>query len=161
MLSRQIITIFTLGLMISISWGGSTEVSETSDYENAPAPWDEQKFATPKREISVIVTKHGYFPSSISVFTGEKVRFFVTASEETPMCMILPAYSMYLSAHIGKIAEGEVFFDRPGVFDFHCPAGGQKGKITVLARKIYQQRSTASEKKKENVWRPSATPVSY
>jgi hypothetical protein len=143
--------------MVSLGLGGTEQGTD----EVVASPWDEQKFSIPLREISVIVTKEGYFPDNISVFSGEKVKFFVTSVDEKPLCMILPTYSLYLSAHLGKIAEGEVFFDRPGIFEFHCPAGGQRGKVTVLAKKVYQQRSVASDKNKETIWRPSAAPVSY
>ena len=45
--------------------------------------------AQPTREISIIVTKEGYYPKSLSVFEGEKVKFYVTSTLDEPHCMIV------------------------------------------------------------------------
>ena len=38
----------------------------------------------PTREVAVIVTKEGYYPRSLSVFEGERIKFFVTSTLEEP-----------------------------------------------------------------------------
>ncbi|MFA5582920.1 MAG: cupredoxin domain-containing protein [Bacteriovoracaceae bacterium] len=108
----------------------------------------------PLREIAVIFTDEGYYPKSISVFEGEKVRFFVTSTTEKPQCFIVESHKLFLSANKGKITEGEVLFDRPGKFSFYCPSSKNDGRVVVLEKKKKSERSIASEKKDPLKWVP-------
>jgi plastocyanin len=105
----------------------------------------------PLREVSVIVTKEGYYPKSISVFEGEKVKFYVTSTVEDPHCMIVESHKVFMAATKGKITESEVVFDKPGEFAFYCPSSKNDGKIVVL-KKSQPKREVASEKK--DYWTP-------
>jgi plastocyanin len=107
----------------------------------------------PVREISIIVTKEGYYPKSISVFEGEKVKFFVTSTVEEPHCMIVEAHKVFLAANKGKVTEGEATFDKAGQFAFYCPSSKNDGKIVVL-KKFVPKREVASEKKGPEAWTP-------
>lgn len=114
--------------------------------------WAEE---TPMREISIIFSDEGYYPKSISVFEGEKVRFFVTSTTEKPHCFIVESHKLFLSATKGKISEGEVHFDRPGKFSFYCPSSKNDGRVVVLEKKDKKDgRAVASEKKDPMKWVP-------
>lgn len=103
----------------------------------------------PGREISIIVTKEGYYPKSISVFEGEKVKFFVTSTVEEPNCLIVESHKVFMAANKGKVTEGEAVFDKPGNFAFYCPSSKNDGKIVVI-KKHEPKREIASE----SVWMP-------
>jgi hypothetical protein len=108
----------------------------------------------PTREISVIVTKEGYYPKSISVFEGEKVKFYVTSTVEEPNCLIVESHKVFMAATKGKITEAEALFDKSGEFAFYCPSSKNDGKIVVL-KKVIPKREIASEKKSEGMlWTP-------
>lgn len=111
-----------------------------------------ETFKRPIREISVIVTKEGYYPKSISVFEGETVKFYVTATVEEPHCMIVEAHKVFVAANKGKVTEAEATFDKAGEFAFYCPSSKNDGKIVVL-KKAMPKRDVASEKKSD-VWTP-------
>lgn len=111
------------------------------------------KAPPPIREISVIVTKEGYYPKSISVFEGEKVKFFVTSTVEEPGCMIVESHKVFVAANKGKLTESEAVFDKAGEFAFYCPSSKNDGKIVVL-KKFVPKREIASEKKAPDVWTP-------
>ncbi len=107
---------------------------------------------SPLREVSVIVTKEGYYPKHLTVFQGEKVRFYVTSTVETPDCVIIQGHKVFLAATKGKITEGETTFDQAGTFAFYCPSSKHDGKITVLQRQDQRQRrGIASD---PEVWTP-------
>lgn len=108
----------------------------------------EKKLETPTREISIIVTKEGYYPKSLSVFEGEKVKFFVTSTVEDPSCVIVESHKVFMAAAKGKVTEGEAVFDKAGEFAFYCPSSKNDGKIVVL-RKHQPKREIASD-----VWMP-------
>jgi plastocyanin len=113
----------------------------------------ETKFQ-PTREIAVIVTKEGYYPKSLSVFEGEKVKFYVTSTVEEPHCMIVEAHKVFLAANKGKVTEAEVVFDKAGEFAFYCPSSKNDGKVVVL-KKYRPKREIASEKKHDGMlWTP-------
>lgn len=99
----------------------------------------------PTREVSIIVTKEGYYPKSISVFEGEKIKFYVTSTVEDPNCVIVQDHKVFVSANKGKVTEAEAVFNLPGEFAFYCPSSKNDGKIVVL-KKITQKREVASEK---------------
>lgn len=108
----------------------------------------------PLREISVIVTKEGYYPKSLSVFEGEKVKFYVTSTVEDPDCLIVESHKVFMAANKGKISEAEATFDKAGEFAFYCPSSKNDGKIVVL-KKVLPKRDVASERKTEGAsWTP-------
>jgi plastocyanin len=108
----------------------------------------EKKLDKPTREISIIVTKEGYYPKSLSVFEGEKVKFFVTSTVEDPSCVIVESHKVFMAAARGKVTEGEAVFDKAGEFAFYCPSSKNDGKIVVL-KKHQPKRDIASD-----VWMP-------
>lgn len=105
----------------------------------------------PTREISIIVTKEGYYPKSLSVFEGEKVKFYVTSTLDEPHCMIVEGHKVFLAANKGKVTEAEATFDKSGEFAFYCPSSKSDGKIVVM-KKLAPKREIASEK--TDVWTP-------
>ncbi len=105
----------------------------------------------PTREISIIVTKEGYYPKSLSVFEGEKVKFYVTSTLDEPHCMIVEGHKVFLAANKGKVTEAEATFDKAGSFAFYCPSSKSDGKIVVMKRFV-PKREIASEK--SDVWTP-------
>jgi plastocyanin len=108
----------------------------------------------PVREMAVIVTKEGYYPKSLSVFEGEKIKFYVTSTVEEPHCMIVESHKVFLAANKGKVTEAEVVFDKAGEFAFYCPSSKNDGKIVVL-KKAVPKREVASEKSREGMlWTP-------
>ena len=109
---------------------------------------------SPTREVAIIVTKEGYYPKSISVFEGEKIKFYVTSTVEEPNCMIVEAHKVFLAASKGKITEGEATFNKAGEFAFYCPSSKNDGKVVVL-KKQTQKREVASEKNHDGMlWTP-------
>ena len=110
------------------------------------------KEISPTREVSIIVTKEGYYPKNLSVFEGEKVKFFVTSTIEDPHCLIVESHKVFLAANKGKITEGEATFSHPGEFSFYCPSSKHDGKIVVLKKPSTNKREVASEQ--PNVWMP-------
>lgn len=113
------------------------------------------KLPQPTREISIIVTKEGYYPKSISVFEGEKVKFYVTSTVEEPNCVIVESHKVFMAATKGKVTESETVFDKAGEFAFYCPSSKNDGKVVVL-KKASPKRDVASEKKTDepSVWMP-------
>ena len=107
---------------------------------------------TPRREISVIVTQEGYYPKNLTVFQGEKVKFYVTSTVEQPDCLLVQGHKIFLAANKGKIAEAEATFDTAGEFSFYCPSSKHDGKITVL-KKSDPNRGLAGQSDPE-VWTP-------
>lgn len=108
---------------------------------------------SPVREVSVIVTKEGYYPKSISVFEGERIKFYVTSTVDDPNCMIVEGHKVFLAANKGKLTEGEAVFDKAGEFAFYCPSSKNDGKVVVL-KKVVPKREVASEKGEAMVWTP-------
>jgi plastocyanin len=107
----------------------------------------------PVREVAVIVTKEGYYPKSLSVFEGEKLKIYVTSTVEEPNCLIVEAHKVFLAANKGKVTEAEVVFDKAGEFAFYCPSSKNDGKIVVL-KKVVPKREIASERKEGMLWTP-------
>lgn len=108
----------------------------------------------PLREVAVIVTKEGYYPKSLSVFEGERVKFYVTSTVEDPHCLIVESHKVFMAASKGKVTEAEAVFDKAGEFAFYCPSSKNDGKIVVL-KKAVPKRDIASEKKHEGMlWTP-------
>lgn len=94
-----------------------------------------KKFDIPMREHGIIVTDEGYYPKSISIFEGEKVRFFVTSTTKEKSCFMIPEKEIFLSAIKGQMSEAQAVFERKGTYKFYCPTGKIKGKIVVLPKK--------------------------
>ena len=114
-----------------------------------------QKFTNPTREHSIIVTEEGFYPESISVFKGEKVRFFVTATTERKECFLIKGKEIFLSAEKGKVSEGSVIFNRPGVYQYYCPTTKHRGSITVMERpEVLRERKRALASETVKVWMP-------
>ncbi len=106
------------------------------------------------REVAIIVTKEGYYPKSVSVFEGEKIKFYVTSTVEEPHCLIVESHKVFMAANKGKITESEVVFDKPGEFAFYCPSSKNDGKVVVLKKQL-PKRDVASERGSEaSVWTP-------
>lgn len=111
----------------------------------------------PLREFSVIATPEGFYPSRISLFVGEKVKFFVTSTTEKPSCFMLQEKSLFLPANKGEVSNGEAHFEKSGTFKFYCPTNQIKGTITVLDKTDKSTREIASVKEKDSkvrLWRP-------
>jgi plastocyanin len=107
----------------------------------------------PTREIAVILTKEGYYPKSLSVFEGEKVKFYLTSTVEDPGCLIVESHKVFMAATKGKVTEADAVFDKAGEFAFYCPSSKNDGKLVVLKKKVEVKREVASEKKSD-VWLP-------
>ena len=107
----------------------------------------------PTREVSVIVTKEGYYPKSLSVFEGEKIKFYVTSTVEEPNCLIVESHKVFMAANKGKVTEAEAVFDKAGEFAFYCPSSKNDGKIVVLKKSV-PKREIASEKNDGMLWTP-------
>jgi plastocyanin len=108
----------------------------------------------PTREVAIIVTKEGYYPKSVSVFEGEKVKFYVTSTVEESHCLIVESHKVFLAANKGKVTEAEAVFDKAGEFAFYCPSSKNDGKVVVL-KKVVPKREIASEKSNESMlWMP-------
>jgi plastocyanin len=99
----------------------------------------------PTREMSVIFTKEGYYPKSISVFEGERVKFYLTSTVEDPGCLIVEGHKLFMAASKGKLTEAEVHFERPGEFSFYCPSSKNNGRVVVIPKQ-QPKREVASEK---------------
>jgi plastocyanin len=103
-----------------------------------------KKLVQPTREVAIIVTKEGYYPKSLSVFEGEKIKFFVTSTVEEPNCLIVESHKVFMAANKGKVTEAEVVFENAGEFAFYCPSSKNDGKVVVL-KKFSPKREVASE----------------
>jgi plastocyanin len=118
-----------------------------------------EKLEVPRRDHSIIISPEGYYPSHISIFQGEKVRFFVTNTDEESSCLLLPDKKLYMEVRKGEISEGEAVFEKPGTYPFYCPKGKIKGQIVVLEKiqdKIRRQVAQQNSERKSliKIWRP-------
>ena len=117
----------------------------------------------PYREQAVIISKEGFYPNRLIVFKGEKVRFFVTATDEGSACFNIPDKNIYTTARAGKIVEAETFFDKAGTFQFNCPNNSFSGRVVVIEKAADKEetarRGLASDVVK--VWRPKDTPSEW
>lgn len=108
----------------------------------------------PVREVAIIVTKEGYYPKSLSVFEGEKIKFYLTSTVEEPHCMIVESHKVFMAANKGKVTEAEAVFDKAGEFAFYCPSSKNDGKVVVLKKQM-PNRDIASEKNHDGMlWKP-------
>jgi len=115
-----------------------------------------KNFKRSLREVSVILTKDGFYPNKIVAFQGEKLRFFITSTNDTPQCLVLQKHELFLSAEKGKVNEGEIVVDNPGRYRFYCPSSKFEGHLNVIEKfKAHEEkpsREIASEK--PNYWLP-------
>lgn len=119
-------------------------------------------FDHPVRDISIIASETGYYPSAPTAFVGERIRLFVTATTEEKRCLLLPEKSLFLSLEKGRIDEGEFIATSPGVYKFHCPTGKLKGTLTILQRPDDRRRELASEaEKRVRIWFPKDKPQDF
>lgn len=117
----------------------------------------------PYREQAVIISKDGFYPNRLTVFKGEKVRFFVTAVGVNSACFNIPDKNVFATAMPAKIVETEAYFDKVGVFQFNCPNNTFTGRVMVLEkasdREESMRRGLASDSVK--IWKPKETPTEW
>lgn len=121
------------------------------------------KLDVPMRENAIIVSDTGFYPNRIVVFKGEKVKFFVTNISDQAQCFNIPDKSVYTTAQKGKIAEGEAYFDKSGVYVFNCPNSNFQGRVIVMEKADDMaesaRRGLASDKVK--IWKPKEEPSEW
>jgi len=113
-----------------------------------------EKYPVPVREIAVVSNETGYYPSQISVFAGEKIHFYFTTASKVPSCLMLKDHDLFVSAAPLEIGHGEVVMTKPGVYEYYCPKGNLKGKLTVIAKMTKKERKREVASVKNSVWRP-------
>lgn len=122
------------------------------------APYEKgQVFENPRRDVSIILTDEGYYPSSLSAFVGEDIRITLTSTSQSAGCLVLDNHKLYMAANRGKLTMDQIRFEKPGVYHFYCPNNKViSGKIIVLEKKnkaADRKREIASQFKGQ--WRPS------
>ena len=90
------------------------------------------EFGTSQREFSIVATKEGYYPKKLVFFVGEKVHLYLTTTRKSS-CFVFDPQNIFIGMRNGELVESTVYFDRPGVFKFYCPAGKIEGEFLVLA----------------------------
>lgn len=144
-------------MMIAMNFGTKSAFALEESYNK------DKVFEVPYREQAVILSKEGFYPNRITVFKGEKVRFFITAVGVDSGCFNIPDKNIYTTANTQKITESEVFFDKVGVFQFNCPNNTYAGRVMVLEKPSdkdeSKRRGLASDTVK--VWKPKDTPSEW
>ena len=92
----------------------------------------EKEVSPPQRDVSVIISREGYYPKTLVFFKGERVRLYVTTTLPEESCFSMPSKDIFLTVKSGKISEGILFFNRAGTYHFNCPMRKITGKIVVL-----------------------------
>ncbi len=114
----------------------------------------------PERSLSIIASRESFYPEKLAVFVGEKIHLFFTTTEVDSSCFMLDQFNIFLGARRGKIAETELYFDRPGRFKFYCPKNKLQGEFVVLEApkksiKKTRMRKIASERQRQvKLWMP-------
>lgn len=125
--------------------------------------YTDKTLEVPYREQAIIIGKEGFYPNRITVFKGEKVRFFVTSVGVDSACFNIPDKNIYTSPKSDKIVETEAYFDKVGVFQFNCPNNTFSGRVMVLEKASDRQetarRGLASDVVK--IWKPKETPSEW
>ncbi len=85
------------------------------------------------RQIAIIVSDTGFYPSKLAVFAGESINFFVTSIASSPQCFSVAGLDLFVSAKKNQIIEANMTFPHSGTFEFGCPSHSSKGKIVVLS----------------------------
>lgn len=136
----------------------------------APSVWAIQdtyftgaKLDVPARENAIIVSETGFYPNRIIVFKGEKVKFYVTNVSESTQCFNIPDKNIFTTAQKGKIAEGETYFDKAGIFVFNCPNFNHQGRIVVMEKAEDKQETMRRGLAQETVkiWKPKEEPSEW
>jgi hypothetical protein len=117
------------------------------------------EFGTPQREFSIVATKEGFYPKKLAFFVGEKIHLYLTTTQKSS-CFVFDPQGIFVGMRKGELVETTVYFDRPGVFKFYCPAGKTEGEFVVLAPKKKSvskcQRDIASMPNTGvNIWMPA------
>ena len=118
---------------------------------------EEKVYKSPYKEISIIIAPEGYYPKNISLFTGEKVKVYLTSilDQNISTCLMLPEKGLFMSVRRGAISEGGLFFKREGVYKFYCPTGKIEGKFIVLKKGKKRRMDIMSTKGPQGkVWMP-------
>ncbi len=118
---------------------------------------EEKVYKNPYKEISIIIAPEGYYPKNISLFTGEKVKVYLTSilDQNVSTCLMLPEKGLFMSVRRGEISEGGLFFKREGIYKFYCPTGKIEGKFIVLKKGKKRRMDIMSTKgPKGKVWMP-------
>jgi plastocyanin domain-containing protein len=109
------------------------------------------------------MSNEGFYPNRITVFKGEKVRFFITTVGDVPACFNIPDKQIFTTPKAGKIVEAETFFDKTGTFQFNCPNSRFAGRVMVIEKASDQEetmrRGLASDLVK--VWKPKDAPSEW
>ncbi len=117
----------------------------------------------PYREVAILIGKEGFYPNRVTLYKGEKVRFFISSVGVDSACFNIPDKNVFSSPGKDKIAEAEVYFDKVGVFQFNCPNNTFTGRVMVLEkysdREESRRRGLASDTVK--IWRPKETPSEW
>lgn len=146
---------FLIIIVFSILWQNSFALE--------PTYFKAQKFDIPFREEAIIIGENGFYPNRISVFKGEKVRFFVTSTLKDKGCFNIPAKNIFSSPSKGKIIETEVFFEDSGTFVINCPNMQFSAHIVVQEKSAdkfeAKRRGLASDVVK--VWKPKDSPTEW
>ena len=118
---------------------------------------EEKSYKSPYKEVSIIIAPEGYYPKNITLFTGEKVKLYLTSilEQHITTCLMLPEKSLFMSVQRGNISEGGLFFEKAGVYKFYCPTGKIEGKFVVLKKGRKRRLNVMSTKgAKGKVWMP-------
>lgn len=120
-----------------------------------------QRLKNPVREVAVILTPEGAYPSSIFAYKGEKVKFYLSATTKRPSCFMLPRHDIFVAVPPGKVRSASFFLEHTGELDFHCPTGNIKGSLSVYEHpreaRERRRRELASEQQKSEgpkIWMP-------
>jgi hypothetical protein len=124
------------------------------DYKSFEA----KSYTFPQRNMAVIASDEGYYPSNLVIFEGEKIQLSVTSTSKEPSCFILQEKGVFLEAAKGKVSEAAIQFPHAGIYKFHCPTQKIEGKVTVL-EKIKPQVEPVDMKRSPAVWMPKDVPA--
>jgi hypothetical protein len=120
-----------------------------------------ESFETPVREVAVILTPEGAYPSSIFAYKGEKIRFYLSATTKRPSCFMVPQHNVFVAVPPGEVREASLVLKHKGELEFHCPTGNIKGALSVHEHprdiRKRRQRELASEQERNEgprIWMP-------
>lgn len=144
------------GEEIDFSYQDYQEIFDYSEAKNEKK--EKANFKNPRRQVSIIASKEGYYPKSVTVFKGEKVHFFVTGTEKEANCFMLNEKSIFLSANKGRITEASAVFENEGKYSFYCPSSKIRGSLTVLERPSLKRKiasiPTSEKRRNPRNWVP-------
>ena len=114
-------------------------------------------YESPLREYSLIVTGEGYYPNRLFAFEGEKIRFYITSTNNNPSCFSIPDKDIFLAVEKGYVTEKIVYFQKAGLYEFYCPTGNISGKIRVMRKKGKDEEDAVKRElasKNVKIWMP-------